>query len=418
MNFLNEVAERYPVAISFASGRPTEALFDIQSWLALLPEYVIYHAERSGRSTAETYALLAQYGRTNGLINELIAKQIGCDHSINCTPAQIIVTSGCQEAINILVASLCDGPTDVIMVRDPCYIGITGAAKLNHVDLVPFLCDDVEQLPDALYDSVKRARLAGKRPRVLYLVPDFDNPTGSVLSRQAREAVIEFCSKEGIFILEDNPYGLFRYEGENVPAMYALDRLGTVIFLGTYSKTLCPTLRIGYAVVPDGLSRQSGIGVTLLDRLSQIKSFGTVNTSQITQAIVGAVLLREGCSLHRIVGKGIALYRHQRDIMLANLVHAFNGLEDHVKWNAPAGGFFLCVELPFDFGRDEVARCAEQFGVLVMPLSFFSFGTHQRRRVRLAFSYASEEKIADGIARFAAYVRYRLINERNTSMSS
>lgn len=408
MNFLNEVAERYPNAISFASGRPAESLFALPEWITWVPEFVAYQAERRGADSARTFSLLAQYGRTNGIINELIARQLKSDHAIDCAAEQILVTAGCQEAMELLVKTLCEGPDDVVLVRDPCYIGITGAAVLNRVGLASFDCDSADGVPAALRAAVAAARLGGKRPRAFYVVPDFDNPTGSVLSRQAREDIVAFCADEGIVVLEDNPYGMFRYDGDDVPAMYALDRRGVVIYLGTYSKSLCPTLRIGFVAVPPTLLGIEGAGRALLDRLSQAKSFGTVNTSQVTQAIAGAVLLREGHSLRRVVAEGVALYRRQRDCMLAQLEHVFAGLQGRVTWNRPEGGFFLCVDLPFAFGQREVTRCAEEYGVLVMPLSFFSFGGRQDCRVRLAFSYASEARIKEGVSRFAACVRDRL----------
>lgn len=408
MNFLNEVAERYPAAISLAAGRPAESLFALPEWVTWVPEFVAYQAERRGADSARTFSLLAQYGRTNGIINELIAHQLAHDHAIDCSPDRILVTAGCQEAMELLVKTLCDGADDVVLVRDPCYIGITGVAVLNKVGMAPFDCDDVDEVPGALRAAVARAREQGKRPRAFYVVPDFDNPTGSVLSRRAREEIVALCAEEGIVILEDNPYGMFRYEGEDVPSMYALDRRGTVVYLGTYSKTLCPTLRIGFVAVPSALLGVEGAGRALLDRLSQAKSFGTVNTSQVTQAVAGAVLLREQHSLRRLVADGVALYRRQRDAMLAQLEQAFADLGGRVVWNRPEGGFFLCVELPFVFGQQEVAQCAEQYGALVMPLSFFSFGTRHNRSVRLAFSYASESQIVEGVARFSAYVHDRL----------
>lgn len=408
MNFLNEVAERYPAAISFASGRPAESLFALSEWMTWMPEFIAYQAENRGVDPARTLSLLGQYGRTNGIINDLIARQLVHDHAIECSPDRILVTAGCQEAMELLVKTLCDGPDDVVLVRDPCYIGITGVAVLNKVGLAPFDCDRVDEVPRALRAAVAQAREQGKRPRAFYVVPDFDNPTGSVLSRQAREEIVAFCGEEGIVVLEDNPYGMFRYEGEDVPAMYAMDRRGAVIYLGTYSKTLCPTLRIGFAAVPSTLLGKAGGGKALVDRLSQAKSFGTVNTSQLTQAVAGAVLLHERYSLRRVTAEGVALYRRQRDRMLAQLEQEFIDLGGRVTWNRPEGGFFLCVELPFPFGQQEVIECAEQYGVLVMPLRFFSLDTRQNCRVRLAFSYASEPQIVEGVSRFAAYVRRHL----------
>lgn len=417
MNFLNEIAGRYPKAISFASGRPAEAFFDVQDYAARIPEFVRHLQATRGTTFDAAFNLLAQYGNTNGLINELIARQLGNDEGIACAPAQVLVTAGCQEAMDLCVTTLCREPDDVLLVRSPTYIGITGVADLNRIALADFSCRDGESMIDKLSRAVDAVERQGRRARALYLVPDFDNPTGSVLSLQERRALIAYCAAHRIVVLEDNPYGMFRFEGEPVARMATLDDAGCVIYLGTYAKTLCPALRVGFAVVPPTLFGDRAAAQALLAGLSQAKSFGTVNTSQITQAIVGGVLLANDASLARRIGPAIDFYRANRDAMLAALDAEFPS-GSGVSWNRPQGGFFLTVGLPFAFGSDEAQSCAAEFGVLTMPLSFFALNHDEDRRVRLAFSNSDPVRIREGIARFAQFVRRRLAAAPLTSALS
>lgn len=416
MNFLNEVASRYPSAISFASGRPSEAFFDFENWIERIPEFVRYFAQQRQISVAEGYNLLAQYGRTNGIIGDLIARQIKIDEHIDIDPAQILVTAGCQEGLDLMLTSLCQHDDDVVLVRSPCYIGLTGVADLNKIELAPFACDDADQVPQALRRAVSAIEAQGKRARALYLVPDFDNPTGSVLSSATREDIIEFCASKGIVILEDNPYGMFRFQGERVPTMYSMDRHACTVYLGTYSKTICPALRVGFCVIPPHLLGVANAGSHLLDRLSQAKSFVSVNTSQLTQAVVGALLISEDFSLARLVAPACRLYRNNRDIMIEHLSERFSDLSPQVFWNRPDGGFFLTLTLPFPFRQAEAEICANEFGVLVMPLSFFAFDDREDYRVRLAFSNVTSGLIEEGVLRLSRFVRRQLAQRCTESL--
>lgn len=406
MNFLNEVAGDYPQAISFASGRPAEAFFGVQEYAQRIPEFVRHLAHELGIGFDDAFNKLAQYGRTNGIIHPLIARQVALDEGLPCEPAQVLVTAGCQEAMELCVKALCREPDDVVLTRSPTYIGITGVADLHRIGLVHFRCDEGEPVPQALAGAVEQALRQGKRPRALYLVPDFDNPTGTVIDRADRENILALCAAHRIVVLEDNPYGMFRYEGEAVPKMAALDAFGCVVYLGTYAKTLCPALRVGFAVVPPTLFGDGEAAQSLMSALSQAKSFATVNTSQITQAVVGGVLLAEQGSLARRIAGAVSFYRGNRDAMLQALQEAFGDCPG-VRWNRPLGGFFLVVSLPFVFGRAEAQQCARDHGVLTMPLSFFALDHAHDRAVRLAFSNADPASIREGVARLREFVRPR-----------
>jgi (S)-3,5-dihydroxyphenylglycine transaminase len=407
MNFLNEIASDYPSAISFASGRPAETLFEVEQFITRLPDFVRHVAQRDGTSAAEVYNMLAQYGRTNGIINDLIAAQVAADEGIQCSAHRVLVTTGCQEAMELCVMTLCREDHDVILARSPTYIGITGVADLHRKEIVPFSCQQHDMVPE-LRRAVDAAERAGKRPRALYLVPDFDNPTGEVLTHATREEIIAFCASKNIVILEDNPYGLFRYEGADIPRMSSLDKHGCVAYLGTYAKSVCPGLRVGFVILPERLFGEAQAADALLNALSQAKSFVTCNTSQISQAVVGGVLLSEQCKLSRRIAPAIEFYRKNRDTMLQSLERSFQRVRDVVSWNRPEGGFFLTVTLPFSFTKPEAQICAQRYGVLVMPLSFFALIDDQDNRVRLAFSNTTPARIQDGIERFSRFVHDRL----------
>ena len=407
MNFLNEVASRFPRATSFASGRPAQQFFQFREMLAGTEAFVQHFALGRGLPLEAAWPLLAQYGPTNGIINDLVTKQLANDHGIDCPAQRILITGGCQEALSLLVQVLCREATDVILVRSPCYVGMTGAADIHQVELAAFHCDNLSSPVQAIAASAREVAKQGKKARLLYLVPDFDNPTGAVLTRRDREQIIEYCAANEIIVLEDNPYGMFRYEGADVPSMFSLDPHGCVIFLGTYSKTLCPSLRIGFAALPPQLFGRPGTGLTLLEKLSQAKSFVTVNTGQLAQAVVGSVLLAQDCSLRQRIAGAVALYRNNRDHMVRSLAR-YLGMHASVSWSVPEGGFFLTVHLPFPFGEHEVNTCAQDYGVLVLPLSFFALDKSQDCSIRLAFSNVGHDDITRGIERLGAFVAVRL----------
>lgn len=409
MNFLNEVAGKYPKAISFASGRPAEEFFQIERWLNSIPDFIARYADSLALGRDSAVRLIAQYGRTDGIINDLIARQLQIDEHIACNPDQLIVTAGCQEAIALIISTLCRNVDDVVLVRTPTYIGLTGAAEHYGVQLAHVLCQRPEELPHLVQEEIGRLRKLGKHPRALYLTPDFDNPTGTVLSTSTRDQLLACCAAEGVLILEDNPYGMFCYEGERQPALAALDRQGCTIYLGTYSKTLCPAVRVGYILIPRELLGSATQSRHLMERVSVAKSFITCNTSQFTQALVAGVLQMESCSLARLVSPAREHYRNNLRVMTEALESTLGDLGDLVQWNRPTGGFFLSLACPFDFKSEAVASCASAYGTIVMPMSFFALTDDHDRWVRLAFSNLIVQQVHTGIERFARFVRSRIL---------
>ncbi len=408
MNFLNEVGADYPQAISFASGRPAAGFFRLDDWLAAIPRYTEHFSRQQGLTLPGASALLAQYGRTAGMINELVAEQLARDESLPCAPDQVLITAGCQEALSLCISALCREPGDVVLARNPTYIGVTGVADLAGIELVPLVDRGASDWSGSLRATVAALKTKGRRARALYLVPEFDNPTGSVMPGPDRADVLGFCAEQRIVILEDNPYGMFRFEGQRLAPLAAQDRQGTVIYLGTYSKTLCPAVRVGCAVLPGTLFGDAAAARALYADLAERKSFGTVNTSQLNQALVGGVLLDQQLSLAELTRAPLEHYRRNRDVLVAELDRAFADLYPDVHWNCPQGGFFLTLTLPFEFGQREVLMCADKYQVIPMPMQFFSLDGTCRNQIRLAFSNLMPSEIAIGISRFARFVNERM----------
>lgn len=401
MNFLNEVSMDYPNAVSFAAGRPAAEFFKLQDWVNLLPVFVEHFARKEDISTEQAYGRIGQYGRTNGFINDLIAEQLHNDENMSCTAEQVIVTAGCQEAMALCITTLLSPPQDVLLVFDPSYIGITGLAEIHGITVMPIVQKQEHSMLEALAGAVRQVEAAHKRPKVLYLVADFSNPTGQVISREDRLALIEFCAERQIYILEDNAYGMFRFEGDKQPTLYSLDNHGCVLYLGTYSKYLCPSVRIGFMVLPASSGQNLNTrNRDLKQRLSEAKGFSTANTSQLAQAIVGAVLLNEGKTLSRLVSGSLQHYKSNLQLTL----QALATVRAPISWNTPTGGFFIAITLPFRFGASEMRTCAQQYNLLCMPMSFFAYAEDFDFQVRFAFSGIAKEDIGYGVAQFSQFI--------------
>lgn len=396
MNFLNEIAGRYPGAISLAAGRPYEGFYETKHIEGYLRSYVS-HLESSG---IDARRALMQYGRTNGQIHGLIARMLAIDEGIDVPPEAIGVTAGCQEAMVIVLRGLCAQPTDVLLAASPCYVGITGAARLLGIEVVGVPSEEFD--PENVSRVAASVRAAGKTPRALYVVPDFSNPSGDCLDVPTRHRLLSVAAAERLLILEDDPYGLFGLDDRERPRLKALDTEKNVIYLGSFAKTAFPGARVGYFVADQTVVDAAGRRTLLADELSAIKSMLTVNTSPIGQAVVGGLLLESGCSLRAAnVGK-VEFYRRNLRALLDALRRY---MPDSVTWNAPSGGFFAVLQVPVEADIALLERSAAEFGVLWTPMSFFYPEGGGARGMRLASSYLAAEEIEEGVRRLAALLR-------------
>lgn len=406
MNFLNEVTLRYPQAISFAPGRPYDGFFDVEQIFAGVRTY-LDHLAAAGRSAGQIRSELFQYGPAAGSVRGVLADWLRSDEGIDVPAEAIVVTVGCQEAMMLALRALVRGPQDAILVSSPCYVGITGAARLLEIEPVPVAeREDGLHLPDVA-EAVGRQRALGRRPRAFYVVPDHTNPSGTTMTLQARRDLLELARELDILILEDSPYRLVS-RGDRLPSLKALDRDRRVVHLGSFSKTLFPGARVGFAVADQTVRTADPDRPGLLaDELAKIKSMITVNTSPLSQAAVAGMLLAGGGSAEAITKPTSAHYGDALACMLDRLDEAFPAearKQLGLRWNRPAGGFFMAMNVAFTADDAALARSAERYGVLWTPMAYFYPDGGGERALRLSISYLSHEEIAEGVRRLARFI--------------
>jgi (S)-3,5-dihydroxyphenylglycine transaminase len=392
MNFLNEVASRFPDAISLAAGRPHEAFHEVEDIGRYLDSYVAHLAEQ-GLSRAGIRTLLTQYGRTNGQIHGMVARLLATDEGIRVPPEAIAVTAGCQEAMLIVLRGLCAGPDDVLLTSSPCYVGITGAARILGIEVVPVPEDRDGIDPGAVARAARAARARGKRPRALYVLPNFANPSGVSLDVPTRRALLDMAAAEDLLLIEDDPYGLFGLDDRPRPSLKSLDTDRRVIYLGSFAKSCFPGARVGFLVADQTVVDGAGRRTLLADALSTVKSMVTVNTSPVAQAVIGGMLVSCGFSLRAANQEKIRFYRR-------NMKTLIEALDRHV----PDGGFFAVLDVPMNADEKLLETSARQYGVLWTPMSFFYTAGGGTRSIRLSCSYVGPDQVSEGVRRLARLV--------------
>jgi (S)-3,5-dihydroxyphenylglycine transaminase len=354
-------------------------------------------------SAAASRQLLTQYGRTNGHIGDLIARMLDVDEHIQVPAAAVMVTTGCQEAMVIALRGLCAGPDDVVLAAEPCYVGLTGAARILGIEVVGVPESPDGLRPETVHEVAAATRARGKRPRALYLVPNFANPSGVSLPVPVRRALLAAAADEDLLILEDDPYGLFGLDDEPRPTLKSLDTDQRVIYLGSFAKSYFPGARIGYLVADQPVVDAAGRRTLLAEELSTVKSMLTVNTSALSQAVVGGMLIDSGFSLRTVNQAKIAFYRHNLTTLLAALEKHFAGTA--VRWNSPSGGFFVVADVPVDASEDLLEVSAREYGVLWTPMRFFYMSGGGTHALRLSCSALEPARIEEGVRRLAALLR-------------
>jgi (S)-3,5-dihydroxyphenylglycine transaminase len=305
-----------------------------------------------------------------------------------------VVTVGCQEAMFLTLRALRRSATDLLLAVSPTYVGLTGAARLVDMPVRPVASD----LSDVAAVA-RQARTDGLRPRALYVMPDFANPSGLSLTLAERQELLAEAAEQDLLLLEDNPYGLFHGDSPRVPTLKALDQDRRVVYLGSFAKTALPGVRIGYAVADQPVA---GAGL-LADELAKIKSMLTVNTSAVAQAVAGGKLLAHDCSLVEANRRERAVYADNLHQLTEGLAKRFHTHPD-VTWTVPAGGFFVVVRVPFVVDDALLERSAREFGVLWTPMGHFYDRTTEVRALRLSCSAVTPAEIDLGLDRLATFI--------------
>jgi 2-aminoadipate transaminase len=372
-----------PEVISLAGGLPDTSTFPPEKFAALMSTIA-----------RESCASALQYGPTEGF-GETKAQicSVMLEEGMRVDPEDVIVTTGGQQVIDLVTKTLVD-PGDVVICEAPTYPGAVPVFSSYEADVVQVEMDSDGMRIDLLEETLDRLEREGRRPKFIYTVPTFQNPAGVTLSLPRRMRLVEIARERELLVLEDNPYGLLRYEGEPLPPLFALDNGVYVLYLGTFSKIFSPGIRLGWLVAPRPVLAKVELG----------KQAADLCTSSLTQQFVDAYF-RQGRWLEYI-GELCSLYRQRRDAMLDALAEFF---PPEAEWTRPAGGLFIWATLPeFIDTHDLLAKALREEQVAFVPGAAAYVDGRGGSSMRLNFSNADGDDIREGIRRIAKVVREQI----------
>ncbi len=354
-----------PGMISFAGGNPAKSALPDDACAQIAAEVL----------TNDGKAIL-QYGATEGYAPLLESLTAYVEQTLGCEVPAVLPVTGSTQAMDLLCKALID-PGDVILVEDPTFLGNMQCMRLYQAKLVPVPSDE-----DGIIIEKLEAAILAHHPKMLYVIPTFQNPTGKTLITARRKAIAELAAKYGVVVAEDDPYRDLRYAGEPCPSIKSFDRDGWVVYLGSFSKIISPGMRVGYMAGDPRLLRKCTVG----------KQSSDLHTSNLTQAIVDQFLRRDLLPGH--IKRICASYKEQLDAMLEELATFPKG----TTYTRPEGGLFIWVELPEGIDAKAVLeKCVERKVAYVPGTHFFADGGHENS-LRLNFSNSSIEQIHEGMA--------------------
>ncbi len=362
-----------PEVVSLAGGMPFTAALSMDAVGAMLQQMM---------TTRGAAALQYGAGQGDRRLRELICGVMALE-GISAVPDDVVVTVGSQQALDLMARVFLD-PGDVVLAEGPSYVGALGTFTAYQANVVHVPMDDDGLVPEGLRQALAAVAASGKRAKFLYTVPNFHNPAGVTLSVQRRTEILEICQSAELLVLEDNPYGLLGFDGEIYPALRSLTAEG-VIYLGSFSKTIAPGLRVGWALAPRGVR----------EKLILASEAGVLCPPNFTQFAVADYLSSQPWQDQ--VKAFRELYRERRDAMLGALTQ----LMPSCTWTVPKGGFYVWATLPEGLDAKEMLPRAVAGRVAFVPGSaFFADGTgHQH--MRLSYCYPTPERIREGIRRLA-----------------
>ncbi|OGB22190.1 MAG: 2-aminoadipate aminotransferase [Burkholderiales bacterium RIFCSPLOWO2_02_FULL_57_36] len=363
-----------PEIISFAGGLPSPATFPVERMRAAYDAVL----SRQGK-------VALQYGPTDGYapLREWIADSLSIDGA-KIVPEQVLMVSGSQQGLDLLAKILIDEGSKVL-VETPSYLGALQAFSLYRPEFVSLPTDDAGLLPDAV-------SAVGQGARLLYALPNFQNPTGRTLSIVRRASLVDTCAKMGLPLIEDDPYGALSYSGDPLPKMLTMNP-GGVIYMGSFSKVLTPGIRLGYVVAP----------LPLIRKLEQVKQAADLHTAQLTQMVVHEVIKDGFLTQH--IPTIRSLYADQCRAMLAALTEFFPA---SVVWTKPDGGMFIWITLPKHIDSTQLLDEAIGQHVAFVPGAPFYANAPEHNTLRLSFVTVPPEKIREGVAKLGKLIAAKL----------
>ena len=359
-----------PEVISFAGGLPAPELFPIEDLKAVMAEVL----DREGPRTL-------QYSTTEGHpgLREAIARRLNSRLGTAFEASGILITSGSQQGLDLTGRVFLDDG-DEVLCESPTYLGAINAFRAYRPRFVEVPTDD-----DGMVQAELERCIAGCRsPKLVYVVPNFQNPSGRTWSLERRRALLDAAARHGLVVIEDDPYGQLCYEGTTPPALASLGGTAPVVYLGTFSKIFCPGMRVGWLAAPR----------EIYGKYTLVKQGADLHTSTLAQCQILAYL--ERFDLDASIARICEVYRRRRDAMLSAIESEF---PPGVSWTTPRGGLFLWATLPKGVSaRELLVRALERNVAFVPGGSFFPNGGHENT-LRLNFSNMPEERIAEGIRR-------------------
>jgi 2-aminoadipate transaminase len=360
-----------PEVVSLAGGMPYVEALPAQEVLEVATQVLL-----------DLGPTALQYGGGQGqLALRDRAVMLMAEEGVDADPDDVVITTGAQQALDLLGKIFID-PGDTIAVEAPAYVGALTAFAAYQPRFLTIEIDD----EGMIVEQLERAIVRGERPTFVYTVPNFGNPAGVTMSRRRREHLVALCRETGIPIVEDNPYGLLRFEGEPLPCLRSLDPRN-VIYLGTVSKTFSPGVRVGW-----GLADPS-----VIQRLVLAKEAADLCGSNLTMLLTERWFADEG-RWRSALAMLIDTYRARRDAMLDALTEQFPGT---ATWTHPSGGFYIWVTLPRWADTTAMLAAAVERRVAYVPGTAFYPDGRGADRMRLAYCYPAEDRIREGVARLA-----------------
>lgn len=372
-----------PDVISLAGGLPSTESFPAKT-LAQVTHEVSMKAS----------AAALQYGPTEGLdeTKRNIIKVMAAENTL-ADIDNIIVTTGGQQAIDLVCRILID-PGDPVIAEAPTYPGAIPSLCSFEANVTQIPLDNDGMRTDLLRTEIERLLKAGTKPKFIYTIPDFHNPAGVSLSLKRRLEMVAMAREYELIILEDNPYGQLRFEGEQLPTLYSLDDDNNVIYISTFSKIISPGIRLGWLVAPTPILQKVNLG----------KQAADLCPSTLAQMIVNQYF--HDARWQDYVEKVTEVYHRRRDAMLAALKEHF---PPEATWTHPEGGFYVWATLPqYLDTADLLALAIEEQKVAFVPGSGAWIDGSGKHHMRLSFSGVSEEKIAEGIKRLAKVIKEQM----------
>ena len=368
-----------PDVISFGGGLPAAELFPVED--------VSSAQDRVMRARG---AAALQYSVTDGIpeLRAWVAARMRARHGVDVDPDDVVITGGSQQGLDLFARVFLDDG-DVVALENPSYLGAIQAFDAYEPSYLPIASDEHGIVPDALELAFAAA---DPLPKFLYLVPNYENPTGQTLAAERRPRIIEVCGRFGVPILEDDPYGDLSFDAPAPAALLATAPRGAVTYLGTGSKIVAPGLRVAWMVIPDR---------DLREKVVTAKQGADLHSSSYAQYVFHAYV-EDDARLEAHLARVRTTYRARRDAMLGALARE---MPAHVRWNVPDGGMFLWATVGAGIDTDQLFRRAVRDAVVFVPGRPFFPNKERGDGMRLNFSAMAENRIAEGIARLARAVR-------------